>query len=118
VAASLHSLDSGYENIIERIIRAIDGDAPVGRRYHILFLKRAMNSIAGVRPALIATETFRLLDELRTYRHKFRNIYLYLLSPERILTLAQIGMRSFDLFERNIMAFKDFLLSKPEERSI
>lgn len=118
MAASLHSLDSGYENIIERIIRAIDGDAPVGRRYHILLLKRAMNPIAGVRPALIATETFRLLDELRTYRHKFRNIYLYLLSPERILTLAQIGMRSFDLFERDMMAFKDFLLSKPEERSI
>jgi len=116
VAASLHSLYSGYENIIERIIRAIDGDAPVGRQYHILLLKRAMNPIEGVRPALIAAETFGLLDELRTYRHKFRNIYLYVLSPERILTLAQTGMRSFDSFERDIMAFKDFLLSKPKER--
>ncbi|MFN3480487.1 MAG: hypothetical protein ACK415_08880, partial [Thermodesulfovibrionales bacterium] len=31
IAGSLHSLYSGYENIIERIIRAVDGDVPSGR---------------------------------------------------------------------------------------
>jgi hypothetical protein len=113
VAASLHSLYSGYENVIERIIRGIDGDAPGGRQYHVVLLKRAMNTIEGVRPAIISPETFRLLDELRTYRHKFRNIYLYLLATERIMELAQTGIKSFDIFERDINAFKSFLLSKP-----
>ncbi len=113
IAASLHSLYSGYENIIERIIRAIDGDAPLGSQYHLALLKRSMNPVEGVRPPILSVETFQLLDELRTYRHKFRNIYLYLLSTKRIGDLAQTGIRSFGLFERDIKAFKDFLLSKP-----
>ncbi len=112
VAASLHSVYSGYENILERIIRAIDGDAPLGSQYHVLLLKRAMNAIEGVRPAVLSVETFKLLDELRTYQHKFRNIYLYLLSTERIMDLAQTGIKSFEAFERDINAFKRFLLSK------
>jgi len=88
VAASLHSLYSGYENIIERIIRAIDGDAPVGRQYHILLLKRAMNPIEGVRPALIAAETFGLLDELRTYRQVQEHIPICPLSGKNLDTCA------------------------------
>ncbi len=112
VAASLHSIYSGYENILERVIRAIDGDAPLGSQYHVLLLKRAMHAIEGVRPPVLSVETFKLLDELRTCRHKFRNIYLYLLSTERIMELAQTGIKSFEAFERDINSFKRFLLSK------
>ncbi|MFN3481277.1 MAG: hypothetical protein ACK415_12950, partial [Thermodesulfovibrionales bacterium] len=108
------SLYSGYENIIERIIRAVDGDVPSGRDYHLMLLKRALNPVEGVRPVIISLETFRLLDELRTYRHKFRNIYLYLLSPKRITELAYTGLDSFQHFEKDINAFKEFLTSRPE----
>jgi hypothetical protein len=73
-----------------------------------------LNGIESVRPAVLSVETFRLLDELRTYRHKFRNIYLYLLSAERIIELAKLGIGSFNSFERDINAFKDFLQSKPK----
>jgi len=112
VAGSLHSVYSGYENIVERIIRAMDGDIPSGKDYHLMLLKRALNPIERVRPHIISIETFRLLDELRTYRHKFRNVYLYLLSAERIIELAHTGLYSFQHFEKDINAFKKFLLSK------
>lgn len=112
IAGSLHSIYSGYENIIERIIRVIDGDVPGGKDYHLMLLKRALNPIENVRPPIISTETFRLLDELRTYRHKFRNIYLYLLSSERIIELANTGLGSFQHFEEDINTFKGFLMSK------
>lgn len=112
VAGSLHSIYSGYENIIERIVRSIDGDIPCGKDYHLMLLKRALNTIEGVRPSIISIETFRLLDELRTYRHKFRNIYLYLLSAKRITELAHTGLDSFQYFEKDINAFKKFLTSK------
>jgi hypothetical protein len=112
IAGSLHSIYSGYENIIERIIRAIDGDVPTGRDYHLILLKRAMNPIENVRPQIISTETFRLMDELRTYRHKFRNIYLYLLSAKRITELANTGVDSLLQFEKDINTFKAFLMSE------
>ncbi len=112
IAGSLHSIYSGYENIIERIVRTIDGDIPSGRDYHLMLLKRALNPIEGLRPPIISIETFRLLDELRTYRHKFRNIYLYLLSAKRIIELAHTGLDSFHHFEKDINAFKRFLMSE------
>lgn len=37
IAASLHSIYSGYETVIERIVRAIDGEAPLGTQYHMRF---------------------------------------------------------------------------------
>jgi hypothetical protein len=114
VAGSLHSIYSGYENIIERIVRAVDGDIPSGKDYHLLLLKRALNAIEDVRPSVISIETFRLLEELRTYRHKFRNIYLYLLSAQRIKELADTGIDSFKLFEQDINAFLKFLSSRTE----
>lgn len=114
VAGSLHSIYSGYENVIERIVRAVDGDIPSGKDYHLVLLKRALNTIEDVRPFVISIETFRLLEELRTYRHKFRNIYLYLLSAKRIKELAHTGIDSFKLFERDINAFLKFLSSRTE----
>jgi hypothetical protein len=111
IAGSLHSIYSGYENVIERLVRAIDGDIPVGKDYHLMLLKRALNPIKDVRPSIISIGTFRLLDELRTYRHKFRNIYLYLLSAERIIELAQTGLSSFYHFEKDWNLFKGFLTS-------
>jgi 3'-phosphoadenosine 5'-phosphosulfate sulfotransferase (PAPS reductase)/FAD synthetase len=114
IAGSLHSIYSGYENIIERIVRAVDGDIPSGKDYHLVLLKRALNAIKDVRPSIISIETFRLLEELRTYRHKFRNIYLYLLSAKRIKELANTGIDSFKLFEQDINGFLKFLSSKVE----
>lgn len=114
IAGSLHSIYSGYETIIERIVRAIDGDVPSGKDYHLLLLKRALTAIEGVRPPIISLETFRILEELRTYRHKFRNIYLYLLSSARVKELAHTGLASFRRFEDDIRNFKGFLLSKVE----
>jgi hypothetical protein len=111
VAGSLHSIYSGYENIIERIVRAIDGDAPSGRDYHLMLLKRALNPVKDIRPPIISLETFRALDELRTYRHKFRNIYLYLLSAKRVTDLARTAIDSFQLFDADINGFKKFMMT-------
>lgn len=97
---------------METIITDIDGDIPAGKDYHLMLLKRALNPIEYVRPFIISLETFRLLDEIRTYRHKFRNIYLFLLSYKKIIELTYTGLDSFHYFEKDISAFKKFLSSE------
>lgn len=109
VVGSLHSIYTGYETIIERIVRAIDGETPLGKDYHLKLLRRALTEIPDVRPGIITKETFILLDELRTYRHKFRHIYLYLISPDRIIELAEKGIKLFEQFSKDIERFKEFL---------
>jgi len=109
IAGSLHSIYTGCENILERIIRTIDGDIPLGKDYHNLLLRRAITEIEGVRPPIITIEIFTKLDEMRAYRHKFRNIYLYLIAPARIIELANEGIALVEKFNTEINEFCSFL---------
>lgn len=56
-------LAKGFENAIER------------DRWHKDLIKRMSLEIEGVRPALLETRDVPLIDELRAFRHVFRNIY-------------------------------------------
>ena len=112
IAGSLHSIYTGCENVLERIIHAIDGDIPLGRDYHSLLLHRAIISIENIRPQIITIETYTKLDEMRAYRHKFRNIYLYCIAPNRILELANEGLALVDRFTDDINSFCSFLEKK------
>lgn len=109
IAGSLHSIYTGCENVLERIIRTIDGDIPLGKDYHSVLLRRAITKIDSIRPEIISVETYAKLDELRAYRHKFRNIYLYLITPARIIELAKEGMIIVDAFNADIELFCKFL---------
>lgn len=112
IAGTLHSIYTGCETVLERIIRAIDGDTPLGKDYHLMILRRAITPIENVRPAIISTKIFNKLDELRTYRHKFRNIYLYLLSGKRIKEMAIIGLKLVEDFEKDINKFLEFMTTE------
>ncbi len=83
----------------------------MGRDYHFNLLRRASVEVKDLRPSIIRKETFSLLDELRGYHHKFRHIYLYLISAEKIKELALKGIESFEEFKIDIERFKDFLLT-------
>lgn len=112
IAGSLHSIYTGCENILERIIRSVDGDIPLGKDYHSLILRRAITRIDSVRPEILTIETYTKLDELRAYRHKFRNVYLYLITPARIIELANEGTALVDKFVEEINVFCNFLKTK------
>lgn len=109
IAGSLHSIYTGYESILERIIRAIDGETPLGKDYNLKILRRAITELPNIRPSIISRNTFIILDELRTYRHKFRHIYLYMISPSRIIELANQAIKLHDFFILDIEKFIEFL---------
>jgi hypothetical protein len=46
-------------------------------------LRRMKIEIPGIRPALFTDATYLQIDELRTFRHLFRNLYARPLDPER-----------------------------------
>jgi hypothetical protein len=54
IALTLHSIYTGYEKILEMLIKGIDGDAPTATDYHTALLKRATYTIPGVRPEIIS----------------------------------------------------------------
>ena len=44
-------------------------------QWHSLLLKRMIQPVEGIRPALLSMESYDLLNGLRAFRHFFRNAY-------------------------------------------
>ena len=112
VALILHSIYTGYEKILEIIIKGIDGDLPTAVDYQLALLKRGSYSIPEVRPEIISEETFSLFNILMGYRHKLRRIYTYLISPEKVLSLTETAIKSFELFNNDLERLRNYLLKK------
>ncbi len=61
--------------------------------------------IEDLRPSLLSKETYKLLDELRVFRHLFRHAYSYELDGERVLKLVEKMDILKDLFKRDFDKF-------------
>ena len=72
-------------------------------------LKRMTIEVKGVRPPLLSKEVYRILDELRGFRHVFRHAYSYELDPEKVIQLAEKALKLEEAFRRDIEAFKEKL---------
>lgn len=112
IALTLHSIYTGYEKVLEILIKGMDGDLPTAVDYHTALLKRANYEIPEVRPGIISDKTFNLLNILRAYRHKLRKTYTYLISPDKVLDIVETAINSLELFNRDWEIFRGYLLKK------
>ena len=65
--------------------------------------------ISGYRPRVIDDELYRLLDDFRAFRHKFRHTYGFELDWEKEQIVARKLLRTKELLEIQIRAFLDQL---------
>ncbi|MEK7785358.1 MAG: hypothetical protein AAB658_08045 [Chloroflexota bacterium] len=109
VALNLHGFYSGVEGILEDIAQVVDRKVPSGADWHRRLLTQMTEELPDTRPAVIATETFRCLDEYRGFRHVVRNVYAFNLRSAHLEELV-VGLRScHDAIKRDITAFVEFL---------
>lgn len=84
----LHNFYNGCENIFRRIAAFFEND--IGRNsWHSDLLRRMKLEIEGYRPAVIDDALYRLLEDLRAFRHVFRNAYSFELDWERERLVAR-----------------------------
>lgn len=103
----LHDYYVAVENIFKVIAARIDRTVPSGESWHREILEQMTLEIPGVRPPVVARETARKLDELRAFRHVFRNVYGFNLSPERIRELLVQLPEVSSLLKRDVSRFKE-----------
>lgn len=87
LAAFLHSLYTGIENLFRRIAIELDGELPRESDWHRRLL-RSMTRPAAERPAVISEALHDQLLGYLDFRHLFRNLYLFRLEWERIEALV------------------------------
>lgn len=104
VAYMLESFYTWVENVFQCIARALEESLPEGPSWH-LDLLRQMAQPTPHRPAVISPELYPRLAELRTFRHRSRNLSLQMIAWAPINPLATGSRKLLTLFDKDIHRF-------------
>ncbi|HEY6461869.1 MAG TPA: hypothetical protein VIY73_17005 [Polyangiaceae bacterium] len=100
---------SAAEAMLERIVRAIDGDVPAGPTWHAELLRAASVAIDELRPAIVSREAAGELRELLKFRHFARHGYDRDPEPARMAEHAARVERAHGALGASLDAFGAWL---------
>jgi len=84
LGSALHNLYNAFEGYFLRVTKFFENNLDK-QSWHRDLLDRMALELPGVRPALITKrEMIERLDELRRFRHVFRNLYKTRLHPSKV----------------------------------
>jgi hypothetical protein len=114
VTLNIHGFYSALEKIFEMIAREIDSGIPSGDSWHTELLKQMSIPIDGIRPAVISSKLFSILDEFRGFRHIERNAYTYNISLKKLTPLIESLENTSKMFENELMDFLAFIKDRQD----
>lgn len=100
----LHNFYNGCESIFRSIARFFENDLGADS-WHRDLLKRMTLEVPGFRPRVIDDELYRILDDFRAFRHKFRHSYSFELDWDRERMVARQFPKAQGMLRSQIMAF-------------
>lgn len=109
LALNLHGFYAGLEHIFEAIARTVDGSLPNDPQWHQALLRQMTVEIPTVRPPVLTQETYRCLEEYRSFRHVVRNVYTFNLRGSRVKELASDLRPCLTSVARDLMQFVQFV---------
>ncbi|MEB3163199.1 MAG: hypothetical protein VKK80_08230 [Prochlorothrix sp.] len=107
----LNNLYSAFENICLNIAQTFENQIDDRSRWHAALLKRMTLDIESIRPKLLSPATYTALDELRRFRHIFRNAYTLELDPQRLQLVLYHAQQLQQYYPADLAQFKAFLNS-------
>ena len=106
LAYKLHNLYSTYEVMFKLIARFFENQIEDISLYHSALISRMRIEIEGVRPSILSDKSYKMLDELRGFRHVFRHAYSYELDAERVIRLSGKTAKLKETFIEDFNEFK------------
>lgn len=104
----VNQLYSGCESIFKHIVKTFENSIEQDF-WHKSLLDRMKLDLESIRPALLSEDTYHCLNELRMFRHFFRNAYYVDLQENKFSIVAEATIRLNGLFKRDIDRFIAFL---------
>ena len=98
LGACLHHIYNAFEAYFLRIAKFFENNIDVDS-WHRDLLERMRLEIPGIRPALLTDDRLaEKIDELRRFRHVFRNLYKTRLSAARLRVINEAAERCYEDF--------------------
>lgn len=102
-----------FENLFIVMESHFGSDLERSHQWHSRLLRRMTMEIPRVRPAVIGKGSYTHLNELRRFRHLFRNAYLMSFDPDRLGMVLASAWSLRESYRQDFEQFLDFL--KPLE---
>jgi hypothetical protein len=112
LSALVQSFYTGVERSLDRIAGAF-GLRPRGDAWHRRLLDSSSLPVAGVRGAVISTESVARLDPLLAFRHRTRNLYSFELDSQRVVDAAVAAVDAWVGVRAELIGFADALAPAP-----
>lgn len=115
-AALLETFFTGFEKCCKRIAACFEGLGQGNYWYRELLESMALD-IPNVRPPVIRLETLKALTPYLSFRHRFRNLYLFDLEMDRLDELQRALDATWALAQADLGNFADYLKASADELS-
>ena len=104
VAYLVHNIYTAFEGYFLRVAKHFENSLD-DAAWHKELIDRMKIAIPGIRPELITADLVEPLDELRRFRHLFRNMYKSRLRKNRVNEVSDIAVEVVKDFEACHTAF-------------
>ncbi len=105
VSYLLNGIYSCYEDQFLKIAKAFENRGENPAAWHRELLERMRIEVEGVRPQVLDRPAFRLLNELRGFRHMFRSSCAFELDEERVRLVLRRWEKGKSAVRNNIATF-------------
>jgi uncharacterized protein YutE (UPF0331/DUF86 family) len=105
IAYQLHNVYCAIEDVFKIIAAAFENNVEDKSKYHAELLKRMTQTFEGIRPNVISKETYRMLDNLRAFRHFFRHAYSYEIDERKVRLVLEDAKKVKEMFFSDIVKF-------------
>lgn len=119
LAYTIHNVYTAFAGYFQRVAKFFENHIE-GESWHRELLSRMTLDLPGIRPAIIAHDTEEALDELRRFRHLFRNRYKSSIRPDRVTELSATVPPLIEEFagaHRSFIGWIDGLLDSEERET-
>lgn len=109
VSYLLNGIYSCFEDQFLKIAKVFENRVENPASWHRELLERMQLVVEGVRPRVLGRPAFRLLNELRGFRHVFRSSYSFELDEERVRLVLRRWEKGKAAAYKDVQSFIDQL---------
>ena len=105
IAYQIHNLYSAIEDLLKLIADYFENNIGNSSQWHSLLLQRMTIIVPQVRPAVLSSETYTLLNALRGFRHFFRHAYGATIEYEQLKSNLDKALNALPQLESDLNQF-------------